>query len=97
MALLSLAMTHTHDYTYNIKPMESIENKGKRKSAQINNALGIFILYFGIVVIIAMFFTGTFVEKMTDLAAGSLLSAIGIGMMITSRIAIKRLDNEQES
>ena len=77
--------------------MESIENKGKRKSAQINNALGIFILYFGIVVIIAMFFTGTFIEKMTDLAAGSLLSAIGIGMMITSRMTIKKLDNEQES
>lgn len=77
--------------------MESIENRAKRKSAQINNALGIFILYFGIVVIIAMFFTGTFIEKMTDLAAGALISAIGIGMMITSRIAIKRLNNELDS
>ena len=77
--------------------MESIENKEKRKSAQINNALGVFILYFGIVVVIAMFFTGTFIEKMTDLAAGSLLSAIGIGMILGSRKTIKRLNNEQKS
>ncbi len=61
--------------------MEKIEIREKIKNAEINRALGLFILVFGIIVIIAMAFANTFVEKMTDLTAGLVLTLIGGGMM----------------
>lgn len=61
--------------------MEKIEIREKIKNAEINRALGLFILVFGIIVIIAMVFANTFVEKMTDLTAGLVLTFIGGGMM----------------
>lgn len=72
--------------------MDKIEKLGKLKTAQINRALGLFILFFGIIVIIAMVFTDTFVQMMTDLAAGLVLCLIGGGMMLKSRSTIKRLN-----
>ena len=71
--------------------MDTIENREKLKTAQINNALGVFILFFGVVVIFAMIFTDTFVQQMTDLAAGLVLCLIGGGMMLKSRKTIKSL------
>ena len=75
-----------------MKNMDTIENRGKLKTAQINFALGLFILFFGIIVVFAMIFTDTFVQKMTDLAAGLVLSLIGGGMMFKSRRTIKSLN-----
>ncbi len=69
--------------------LEFIEKQGKLRAAQINNALGLFILFFGIVVIAAMFFTDTFIGQMTNLAAGVLLSLIGLGMVLVARKTIK--------
>ncbi len=71
--------------------IEEIEKQGKIRAAQINNALGLFILFFGIVVVSAMFFTDTFVGQMTNLAAGLLLSLIGLGMILVARKTIKNL------
>ena len=71
--------------------MNTAENREKLKTAQINNALGLFILVFGIIVIFAMIFANTFIQKMTDLAAGLSLVIIGGGMMLKSRKTIKRL------
>ena len=71
--------------------MDSKEKSGKLKNAQINNALGLFILFFGIVVMVAMVFTNTRVQQMTDLVAGLILSAIGGGMMLKSRRTLKSL------
>ena len=71
--------------------MDTIENREKLKTAQINNALGVFILFFGVVVVFAMLFTDTFVQQMTDLAAGLVLCLIGGGMMLKSRKTIKSL------
>jgi len=71
--------------------MDSLEKSGKLKNAQINNALGLFILFFGIVVIVAMVFTETRIQRMTDLVAGLILSVIGGGMMLKSRKTIKSL------
>ncbi len=71
--------------------MDTIENREKLKTAQINNALGVFIFFFGLVVIFAMLFTETFVQQMTDLAAGLVLCLIGGGMMLKSRKTIKSL------
>lgn len=63
----------------------------KLKSAQINNALGLFTLFFGIIILIATFFTETFVGLMTNLVAGLIISLIGGGMIIYSRITRKSL------
>ena len=71
--------------------MEPKEKSEKLKNAQINKALGLFILFFGVVVIVAMVFTNTRIQLVTDLIAGLVLSAIGGGMMLKSRKTIKSL------
>lgn len=76
--------------------MDTIENREKLKTSQINNALGFFILIFGLIVVFAMFFTETFVQKMTDLAAGVTLALIGAGMMWRAKKVIKKLNSKKE-
>ena len=71
--------------------LEVMEKQGKLRAAQINNALGLFILFFGIVVISAMFFTNTFIGQMTNMVAGILLTIIGLGMVLVARNTIKKL------
>jgi len=71
--------------------MDKKEKSEKLKNAQINRALGVFILFFGLVVIVAMVFTDTRVQMITDLIAGLVLSAIGGGMILKSRSTIKSL------
>ena len=71
--------------------MEPKEKSEKLKNAQINRALGLFILFFGVVVIVAMVFTNTRIQLLTDLIAGLVLSAIGGGMMLKSSKTIKSL------
>lgn len=75
--------------------METVEINAKIKAAQINNALGFFILVFGVIVVIAMAFTETFVQQMTDLVAGLTLVLIGSGMMWTAKRKIKKLKSKQ--
>jgi len=71
--------------------MDTKEKSAKLKNAQINRALGVFILFFGLVVIVAMVFTDTRVQMITDLIAGLVLCAIGAGMILKSRKTIKSL------
>jgi len=61
----------------------SVNKKEQQKLqlAQTNRALGIFILFFGVIIIISVFFTETFVGRMTNLVAGLILCTIG-GIMI---------------
>lgn len=66
-----------------------MDYKAKIKTAQINQALGFFIFAFGIIITIAMAFTETFVQQMTDLVAGLVLMAIGGGMMWRSKRILK--------
>ncbi len=68
-----------------------IKDKAKLKSMQINNALGLFILFFGVVVVVAIPFSDNFFDKMTNLVAGVILVIIGLGMIIYARKAIRRL------
>ena len=77
--------------THYFKVMDTAENREKLKTAQINNALGLFIFVFGLIVIFALIFANTFIQKMTDLVAGLSLVIIGGGMMLKSRRTIKRL------
>lgn len=67
------------------------EDKANKKSAQINNALGVFILFFGIVILIATSHTETFIGEMTNLVAGLILCAIGAGMMLKSWLTLRKL------
>lgn len=77
--------------------MDTIETNAKIKAAQINNALGFFILVFGVIIVIAMAFTETFVQQMTDLTAGLLLMSIGGGMMWVAKKTIKKLKHKMRS
>ena len=71
--------------------METNEINAGIKAAQINNALGFFILVFGCIVLFAMIYTETFIEQMTDMIAGLLLISIGGGMIWKARNTIKKL------
>jgi len=56
----------------------------KLQQAQINRALGIFMLAFSLIVIISIFFTETFVGKMANLVAGLIMGSIGAAMIFKS-------------
>jgi len=71
--------------------MDQIEIKGKIKTFQINQALGFFILFFGIIVSIALIFPESHIQRMTNLVAGSTLIIIGGGMMLFSKKKLKEL------
>jgi hypothetical protein len=63
----------------------SRRDQTQSKMGQINVALGLFICFFGATVLISMFFTETFVGKMTNLAAGAILVAIGVVMIVRAK------------
>jgi putative Mn2+ efflux pump MntP len=56
----------------------------KLQQAQINRALGIFMLAFSLIVIISIFFTETFIGKMTNLVAGLIMALIALAMLLKS-------------
>lgn len=76
--------------------MDSIEIKGRIKAAQINNALGVFLFAFGVIVLFAMFYTETLVQHITDLVAGLLLMSIGGGMIWKAKRTIRKLKAKLE-
>jgi len=51
---------------------------------KINRALGLFLLCFAGVVLVAVFFTDTLIGKMTNLVAGLILAGIGAVMILKS-------------
>ena len=57
----------------------------KYNGARINRALGIFMLFFSAVIIIAVLFTETFLGKMTNLIAGLILGLVGGILFFASR------------
>ncbi len=71
--------------------MDQVEIKGKIKTMQINQALGFFILFFGIIVSIALIFPESDIQRMTNLVAGLTLVIIGGGMMLFARKNLKKL------
>ena len=75
--------------------MEVDNNKFKLqkiKDSEINKALGLFILFFGMVIIGATFFTTSFIGQMTNLVAGIVLSAIGAAMVFKAKLNIKKIN-----
>ena len=76
--------------------MNDKEIEEEIKAAQINRALGLYIFIFGVIIVIAMAFTETFVQQMTDLTAGLLMVFIGLGMIWKARITLKKLKQANE-
>ena len=52
---------------------------------QINNALGAFLVFFGLVVLVSIFFTDTGIGKLTNLGAGVVIGGIGAAMIYKAR------------
>ena len=71
---------------------KKIEEEKIIRDANINNALGIFILVFGIIIIISSIFTETSIGQMTNLIAGILLGSIGFGMIVKSKKDINKIN-----
>jgi len=69
------------------KDTASKEASQKAQLAQTNKALGVFLLFFSGVIIIAVFFTETAAGKLTNLVAGLILASIGGILMLRSRKA----------
>jgi len=65
-----------------------LADKGRTENrmGQINRALGLFICFFGVVVLVSIFLTETFVGKMTNLGAGLIFAVIGIIMIVKSKV-----------
>ena len=77
--------------------MTEIELLNKIKTAKINRALGVFILIFGLIVLVAIAFTETFVQQMTDLVAGMVLILIGGGLFWKSQKNLVQLSTKNKS
>ncbi len=52
---------------------------------QINNALGTFLVFFGVVVLVSIFFTETGIGRLTNLGAGAIITGIGAAMLYKAR------------
>jgi hypothetical protein len=59
--------------------------QAKLQEAQINRALGVFMLSFALIILISIYFTETPVGKLTNLAAGGIIGLIGGVMVYRSR------------
>jgi len=75
--------------------MDQLEIKGKIKTAQINQALGFFILFFGVIVSFAMIYSNTPVQRMTSLISGIVLVIIGGGMMWKATSTLKKIQTKK--
>ena len=61
------------------------EASQKAQLTQINKALAVFLLFFSAVVIVAVFFTETWVGKLTNLIAGLILALIAAVLILRSK------------
>jgi len=64
---------------------EMKEHHGELQEALTNRALGVFLLFFALVIFVSCFFTETAVGKLTNLVAGGIIGLIGGVMVYKSR------------
>lgn len=62
-------------------PERQDESRQKLQAAQINRALGVFLLFFAAIIGVSIFFTNTTVGKLMNLAAGTIIGLVG-GIMV---------------
>ena len=61
------------------------KGRAENRMRQINRALGLFICFFSVIVLVSIFLTETFIGKMTNLVAGLIFAVIGIIMIVKSK------------
>jgi hypothetical protein len=61
------------------------KDRAQNRMGQINRALGLFVCFFAVVVLVSIFRTETFIGKMTNLGAGLIFAFIGIIMIVKSK------------
>jgi uncharacterized membrane protein len=66
---------------------EQMNRHQELQEAQINRALGAFLLFFSLIIFVSCLFTETTVGKLTNLAAGGIIGLIGGLMVYRSRSA----------
>ena len=49
--------------------------------AQIYTALGVFLVFFGVVVLMSILFTDTGIGKLTNLGSGAIIASVGAAMV----------------
>jgi len=57
----------------------------KLQEAQINRALGVFLLFFTGIIFVSIFFTDTTIGKLTNLTAGGIIGLVGGVLVYWSR------------
>lgn len=74
-----------------------VENADHRASlGKIYMAMGIYLLFFAIIVLFSIIFTSTFIGKMTNLGAGSILALIS-SLMICFGYRLKKKGEDTEA
>ncbi len=68
---------------------QTARDEEQTRMSQINLALGVFVSFFGSVVLISIFFTETSIGKMTNLVAGVILVTIGAIMVVRAKIQLR--------
>jgi len=64
--------------------MAAIDNQDEARTLhdrQIYRALGVFLLFFSLVVLVSILFTDTGIGRLTDLGAGAVIGGIGGAMV----------------
>ena len=56
---------------------ESQDDARRLHNSQINKALGLFLVFFALVVLVSIFFTDTGIGRLTNLGAGTVIGGIG--------------------
>ena len=69
---------------------EKQERRPEQEEAEKSRALGFFLIFFGLVVLIAIFFTPTAAGKITNFIAGVLLAGSGSLIAYLGQRKIKR-------
>jgi hypothetical protein len=60
------------------------------QEAQINRALGVFMLFFALIILVSIFFTSTTIGKLTNLGAGAIIGLIGGVMFYRAHASAKK-------
>ena len=61
------------------------KQEAQNRMGQINKALGLFICFFAVIVLISIFWTKSGAGKVTNLGAGLILAVVGIIMIVKSK------------
>jgi len=86
--LVELAVEQYGTTSFRKSTGETMEQNKDQKNpmSQINRALGLFLLCFGVIILISIFFTETVAGKITNMAAGFIFVIIGLLMMFKRKV-----------